>query len=446
MTQNVLSTQSLEEILALFNAEDELAVPLATGQPVGLLNALAKRTDWKHLQIFTGLLTGPFPIMMNPNVHVTSGYYGPIERLLNDNGAHMEYLPTNFRGIELYAQKRKFRVVATVLSPPDDEGFLSFGSHGAAIYNPFVAASRDPERLAIAEINPHMPRVYGAPEYGDNKIHVSELNVSYQSEQAPLTVPDIESTEVEKQIAQHVMELIESGATLQFGIGGVPKQVAALLAESSLSDFGVHSELISDGFLKLVEAGKVSNRNKGQFDGQSVFTFAFGGQALYDFLDERNGRNKRQVVCLPVSIVNDPSVIAKNKQLISVNSALMVDFAGQICSEAIGVKQYSGIGGQLSFVQGAYASDNGKSILCLKSTADVDGKLLSNIRPLLPAGSIVSTPRHYTQYVVTEYGIADLYGVSDEKRPERLIAIAHPDFRDELTAEYEKLKRDVYKS
>jgi acyl-CoA hydrolase len=335
--------------------------------------------------------------------------------------------------------------VATVLSPPDAEGFLSFGSHGAAIYSPFVEACRDPNRLAIAEINPRMPRVYGAPEYGDNKIHISEIDAAYEGEQAPLAAPEIAASEVEQQIAQHVMELIDDGATLQFGIGGVPDQVATLLAESSLSDFGVHSEMIADGFLKLVSARKISNKKKGQFEGQTVFTFAFGSQVLYDFLDERKGLNNRKIICLPVSIVNDPSVIARNRRMISINSALMVDFAGQICSEAIGVRQYSGIGGQLSFVEGAYAAEGGKSILCLKSTAEADGKRLSNIRPLIPAGSVVSTPRHYTQYVVTEYGIADLYGVSDEKRPQKLIAIAHPDFRDELTAEYEQLKRDVYK-
>ncbi len=446
MTVKLDQARSLDEILTLFRDEDELAIPLATGQPVTLLNALDNKKDWKRLHIFTGLLTGPFPIMMNPNVYVTSGYYGPIERLLNDNGAHMDYLPANFRGIELYAQRRKFRVCATVLSPPDDQGYLTFGSHGAAIYNPFVEASRDPDRLAIAEINTHMPVVYGSPELGDNKIHISELDAYYVSEQAPLTMPEIEATEVEKKISANVLELIDSGSTLQFGIGGVPDQVARGLAASSLSDFGVHSELISDGFLSLQEADKISNRNKGLYDGQTVFTFAFGSQKLYDFLDERKGRNQRQVICLPVSVVNDPAVIAKNRQMISINSGLMVDFAGQICSESIGVRQYSGVGGQLSFVQGAYDSEGGKSIICIKSTVEVDGKTISNIRPVLPEASVVSTPRHFSQYVVTEHGIANLYGVSDEQRPLKLIAIADPQFRDELTAEYEELKRKYYKN
>ncbi len=443
MANGLDNAKSLDEILALFRDEDELALPAATGQPTALLQHLDQR-DWKQLKIFTGLITGPFPVMMKPNVSVVSGFYGPIERLLHENGARMAYLPANFRGLELYAQKHKFRVCATTVSPPDADGFVTFGSHSAAIYKPFVATCRDPERLAIAEINPHMPVVYGDEAYGDNKIHLDELDYYYESDIAPQTMPKIEATETDRKIADNVMDLIESGATLQFGIGGVPDHVASLVASSQLSDFGMHSELISDGFLRLYDAGKISNQRKGQFDGQTVYTFAFGAQELYDFIDERKGRNKRQVICLPVSIVNDPAVIARNNNFISVNSGLMVDFAGQICSEAIGIKQYSGIGGQLSFVQGAYASEGGKSILCIKSTVTSDGKTYSNIVPELPKGSVVSTPRHFTQYVVTEYGVADLYGVTDEQRPEKLIAIAHPDFRDELTETYLQLKRDFY--
>ncbi len=438
--------KTLSEILELFSPEDQLAVPLATGQPMGLLGALSQKNNWKRLEIFTGLLSFPYPILTNPSVFVTSGYYGPVERYLNDAGAHMDYLPASFNGIELYAQKKSFRVVATTLSPPDADGYLTFGSHGAAIYNPFVAACQDPKRLAIAEMNPTMPVVYGLSEYGDNKIHISKLNYYFESEQSQLEPPIFEPTEAEKKIAENVLSLITEGATLQFGIGSIPNEVATLLANSPLSNFGIHSELISDGFLKLLEAGKISNRNKDIFKNQSVFTFALGSKTLYDFLDERNGRNKRQAVCLPVTIINDPHQISKNKNMISINSALMIDFAGQVCSEAIGLKQYSGVGGQLSFVQGANEAKNGRSIMCIKSTATVDRKLVSNIVPTLPSGSIISTPRHYTQYVVTEYGVCNFYGVSDENRPLKLIEIAHPQFRDELKESYKKIKKDFYKN
>ncbi len=437
--------KDISEILKLFRPTDQLAVPLATGQPMTLLNALSQRTDWEDLHIFTGLLIFPYPILMAPHVSVTSGYYGPIERTLNDQEGVIDYLPADFSGFEFFAKKKPFRVVATTLSPPDADGYLTFGTHGAAIYNPFIEACRDPHRIAIAEVNTTMPVVYGHPNYGDNKIHISELNYYFESDQTQVEVPEIVANAVEEKIADHVLSLMTEGATLQFGIGAVPNVVAERLAQGKFSDFGIHSELVSDGFLKLWEAGKISNRQKGIFEGQSVFTFAFGSQKLYDFLDERKGRNKRQAVCLPVTVVNDPHQIAKNKNIISINSGFMIDFAGQVSSEAIGLRQYSGVGGQLSFVQGAYAAPEGKSILCIKSTAMVQGKKVSNILPTLPQGSMVSTPRHYVQFVVTEYGIADLYGVSDEKRPEKLIQIAHPDFRAELQERYEEIKRDIYK-
>lgn len=436
---------SLDAILALFRPEDSLHVPLATGQPLGLLNALSRREDWRRLEIFTGLFVFPYPILNNPNVHVTSGYYGPIERTLNQMGTNMEYLPADFTGFEIYARRRPGRIVATTVSAPDQDGFVTFGTHCGAIDRPFRAANADPERLAIAEINPRMPVVYGAPTLGDNKIALSDLKYCFENDPSPIEPPAMDPTEGERRIASNVMGLIRSGATLQFGIGPIPNLIAEMLASSPLSDFGIHSELVSDGFLKLVEAGKVSNRHKGVFPGQSVFTFAFGSQALYDFLDERNGRNKRSAVALPVSVVNDPAVIARNGNFLSINSGLMVDFAGQVCSEAIGMRQYSGVGGQLAFVQGAYHSDGGVSVLCIKSTAMVDGKTVSNIVPTLPPGSLISTPRHYVQTIVTEHGVADLYGVSDEQRAEKLIAVAQPEFREDLRQSADQIRREYHR-
>jgi acyl-CoA hydrolase len=330
-------------------------------------------------------------------------------------------------------------VIATTVSVPDKEGFVTFGTHCGAVYNPFVAACRDPERIAIAEINPQMPVVYGDPRLGDNKIALKDIDFVFEADTTAIEMVSAQATEVEKCIAKNVLDLIPNAATLQFGIGVVPDLIACHLAEGPLGDFGIHSELVADGFLKLWQAGKISNKQKGVYAGQSVFTFAFGSRALYDFLDERNGRNKRQAICLPVSTANDPHVIAKNDNFVSINSGLMIDLAGQVCSEAIGAKQYSGVGGQLSFVEGAYYAKNGRSIICLKSTATVNGNLVSNIVASLPPGSLVSTPRHFTHYIVTEYGVADLWGVSDEKRPEKLIAVAHPDFREKIREDYRTL-------
>lgn len=443
MTQTMI-LKTLPEIISLFRPTDTLAVPLATGQPMSLLNALSERTDWQHLSIFSGLFVFPYPILSNPNVYVTSGYYGPIERFLNESGAHMEYLPANFSGFESYALRTKPRVIATTLSAPDEEGYCTFGTHGAAIDRPFREALKNNQQIAIAEINKKMPRVYGLKESGDNKIHVDELTYAFMNDVSQVEAPEIESNKVAEKIAENVVNLIQSKDTLQFGIGAIPNQVAALLAKSNKTDFGIHSELISDGFLNLWNAGKISNRYKGIYKDYSVFTFAFGSQALYDFLDERNQKNNRQACCLPVSLVNDPALISKNKNMVSINSGLMIDFAGQVCSEAIGLKQYSGVGGQLQFVEGAYLAEQGKSVLCIKSTALVDGKLVSNILPTLPEGSLVSTPRHFTQYIVTEYGIANLYGVPDEERADKLIQIAHPQFRSELLEAKEKMRQKYY--
>ncbi len=436
--------KTLEEIIQVFQSEDELAVPLATGQPYALLQALGNRTEWKALKIFSGLLTSPYPWMGDPRVSMTSGYYGPLERMLNESGARIDYLPASFSGFEYFVRKKPYRITAVSVSTPDDEGYVTLGTHCGASYRPFLEACQDPKRIAIAEINPSMPHVYGHPDFGDNKVALKDISFAFEAESPQMVLPPIDSSDVESKIADHVVSLLQSKDTLQFGIGGIPNLIADKLATSPLNDFGVHSELVSDGFLKLIEAGKISNRYKGVFENQSVFTFAFGSQPLYDFLDERKGRNKRQAIALPVTIVNAPHMIGKNKNMVSINSCLMIDFAGQVCSESIGYKQYSGVGGQLSFVEGAYEAEQGKSIFCMKSTATVDGQLISNILPTFPAGAIVSTPRHFIQYVVTEYGVVDLYGVPDEKRPEKLISIAHPQFRDSLSQAYEELKKKYY--
>ncbi len=425
--------KSLEEFLALIKPKDYLSTCIAAGQPRNLLHALSNLSNIEELKLFTGLLAFPYPILTHPKVQTISGYYGPIERMLNESGFNMAYQPLPFRGFETFAAIEKPRVVLTTLSSMDGEGFLSFGVECEAIYHPFCQAAEDPRRLAIAEVNPKMPRIKGLPELGDNKIHVSKLSALVEAESTLLEIPSTEPSEVEKKIAENVVRLLKNGDTLQFGIGGIPNHVATLLAETELGDFGVHTELISDGFLTLMESGKISNRRKGLHEGMSVFAFALGSQRLYDYLDERNGHNRGRTVAAPVSYVNDPTIISKHRNMVSVNSGFMIDLSGQVCSEAIAERQYSGVGGQLDFVQGAFFSPGGRSIMCIKSSVHHEGKHFSNIVNHLPPGSIISTPRHYCQYVVTEYGVANLFTLTDEERPWALIKIAHPDFREELT-------------
>ncbi len=424
--------KTVPEFLRMIRPKDSLSASIAGGQPRTLFNALSDLKEIEELKIFTGLLAFPYPILSNPKVMLTSGYYGPIERMLNEAGMNVSYMPLPFRAFEKYVEEFQPRFVLTTLSSMDEDGYLYFGIDSEAAYRPFVAAARDPKRLAIAEVNAKMPWIRGLPALGDNKIHISELDAVVEATEDPLELPPSEPSEIEKKLAQNVAPLIQSGDTLQFGIGGIPNEVARLLAMSEKGDFGVHTEMISDGFLTLWESGKISNRLKTVNPFQSVFSFALGSQKLYDFLDERNGKNRTRVVAAPVSYVNDPGLIAQHHNMVSINASFMVDLSGQACSEAIGERHYSGVGGQLEFVQGAFHSPGGRSIMCVKSSVTMEGKLFSNIVCHFPLGSIVSTPRHYIQYVVTEYGAVNLFGVPDEERPLKLISVAHPDFRKEL--------------
>lgn len=429
---------SLDQFLEQIQPEDYLSTSIAAGQPRSLLMQLGEMKHAKSIKLFTGLLSFPYPCLIKKEFHTVSGYYGPVERKLNELGFNLSYQPLPFNGFERWVESFPPRVVMTTLSSMDASGFLSFGVDAEAAYVPFVKAARDPKRLAIAEVNSQMPIVGGLPELGDNKIHVDEVDFLVESDQSLLELPEMEPSEVERKIAENVAKLLRSGDTLQFGIGAIPDEVARILAATDLGDFGVHSELISNGFLTLVESGKISGARKGLHDGKSVFAFALGTRKLYDFLDERKGVNKGRVVCAPVSYVNDPSIIAKHRNMVSVNSGFMIDFSGQVSSESIGERQYSGVGGQLNFVEGSFFSPGGRSILCLKSSVVLKGKRYSNIVDDLPPGSIVSTPRHYVQHVVTEYGSVNLFGLTDEERPLALATIAHPEFREDLRKQAKK--------
>ena len=433
-----------EEFLGLLQEGDLLSTSIAAGQPRTLLNQLAQWKEKGPLKLFTGLLAFPYPCLTQENISTISGYYGPMERMLNEGKFNLSYQPLPFRGFEIFIREKKPRITLTTLSAMNDEGFLSFGVNAEAAYLPFVDAAQDPQRLAIAEINPKMPVVRGLPELGDNKIHIKHVDAVIESEQTLLQLPEIKPQEIETKIAENVIPLLQSGDTLQLGIGGIPNEVARLLTETELGDFGVHSELISDGFLDLMESGKITNSKKTLNPGKSIFSFALGSQRLYDFLDERNGHNQGRVLAAPVSYVNDPSLVAGHESFVSINSGFMIDLSGQVCSESIGTRQYSGVGGQLEFVQGAFHSPGGRTILCFKSTYEKDGKLFSNIADHLLPGAIVSTPRHYVQWVVTEFGRVNLFALTDEERPWALVKIAHPDFRDELSKAAQEREDTVY--
>ena len=412
----------------LVRPRDTVLCGFVAGQPAGILEALGARTDLEDVVLYTGLLMRPYAFLQNPGVRVVSGFFGPIDRMARAAGARIGYQPADFSTLERHARRIHPRVVLAVTSPPDADGWLSFGVHAGATYRPFLDAMRDPDRLAIVEVNAKMPRVAGDPALGGNRVHVSEVDAWVEHDEALVTIPDAEPTADDVAIARQVAERIPPGAILQFGIGAIPDQVGSLLAQGDRDGFGIHTEMISDGVMHLHEAGKVANR-KPLHDGYTVATFALGSDKLYRWLD---GNPKVRI--LPVTDVNDGWVLRQLPRLTSINGALSIDLAGQVAADAIAHRQYSGTGGHESFVMGAGLAPEGRSFICLRSTATVGGKRVSTIAASFAAGTCVTTPRHHVQWVVTEHGAADLSVLSDIERPEALVALAHPDFRDELRA------------
>jgi acyl-CoA hydrolase len=419
---------SLADAAALVRRRDTLTCGLALGQPIGLLEAIGARDDFEDLQVFSGLFVRPYPFLTRPGVRVVSGFFGPIERMARAAGLDVQYLAADFTGLERLVLQQKPRVVVAATTPPDAEGWMSFALHAGAHFTAFRDAARDPDRLAIAEANSRLPRVHGLAELGGHRVHVSEVDAWVTHDDEPMALPMKPASPEEVAIAAHAVRLVEDGATLQLGIGTIPDQIAQHLAAGFAGDFGIHTEMLSDGVMRLHQAGKVSNR-KGLYDGVSVATFALGCPDLYRWLD----RNPA-VALLPVSATNDAALVRRLRRFVSVNGALMVDLAGQLAADHIRGKQYSGVGGHETFVAAAREAPGGKSIVCLKSTATVAGRRVSTIVPRLPADVTVTTPRQHTHWVVTEHGAVDVSALPERARADALVGIAHPDFRDELRA------------
>jgi acyl-CoA hydrolase len=249
-------------------------------------------------------------------------------------------------------------------------------------------------------------------------------------------LPSAAPSEIDKKIAGYVLSEIPDGACIQLGIGGMPNALGVMIAESDLKDLGIHTEMLVDGFVDMVEAGRVTGMQKNLDRGRMAYSFAAGTQKLYDFMHDNPA-----VAAYPVDYTNHPFIASKIDRLMSINSAVEIDLAGQVCSESAGPKIISGAGGQLDFVEAAYNSKEGKSFICLPSTyKDKEGKVHSRIRGMLTLGAVVTDTRAGVQYVVTEYGKVNLKGMSSWQRAEALISIAHPDFRDELIAEAKELQ------
>lgn len=420
-----MRTLTLPEAAELLHPDDTLAVPLGPGQPVAFLHALSQRDDWRGLRVFAALLVDFYPLFTKPGVTLLSGFFGPVERILRAGGHEVHFVPADFRRFANLARAMAPRVMATATAPPDASGHLSLSLHAGATVDELRRCGRDPKRLLVVEMNRKLPRTVGLPPEHTHALHVDEVDVLVESEREVVSLPAAEPDAVERRIAEHARRFIPEGATLQTGIGGVPNQIAHLLADGPGGDYGIHTEMFTDGLMRLHEAGKVSNR-KGHLDGFSVATFAFGSRTLYDWLD-----GNEAVRFLPVDQTNDPSRIARNRRMISINGALSVDLVGQVVADRIGEKEYSGIGGHEDFVTGAAFSEGGRSLICLPSTAGSDGRI-SRIVSTFAVGTCITTPRHQVDVIVTEWGAAELAGRTAGERARALIEIAHPAVRDAL--------------
>ena len=399
------------------------------GFPELLDRALAARRDeLTNVKIRGGLVIRPrIEVVESDPEQKAFSYYswhiGDYERKLQTRGL-CKFMPMMLRSLpEMYRHHIRVDVAVVPFSRPDADGYCGLGISNYAWRTIFENA-----RTVIFEINERLPRLQGVD--GSHRVHLSEADFIVEGEHEPLPIRTYrDPSAVDIEIAKRVVEEIPDGAVLSLGVGGVPFTVANMLAQSDKTDLGCHTGTISDAFLALYKAGKLTNKKKEIDNGYSTWNLAMGSQELYDWLD-----NEPQLFHpADVDYVHSPYRIGEMKNVISINGGVELDLMGQENAESAGTRQLSGIGGQMDFLEGAFRSEGGKGFICLASThKKKDGSLKSNIVPFIPGGSTVSAPRTMIQYVATEYGIAKLTGLTLKERADAMIAIAHPDFRDEL--------------
>jgi acyl-CoA hydrolase len=414
-----------EAAAELVSSGDWVDYGFGLGQPDVFDQALAARApELSRVKIRSALTVRPRAVLdADPqceHFQWFNWHFSSYDRKQHDAG-RCNYIPMNFGEAPGYYRRfvEPIALACIKTAPMDAQGFFNLGCSTT-----YLRAMMERARVIVVETSGAMPRVPGP----DNAIHASEVDYVIDGGGAPLTeILSGKISAVECQVAQLIAAEIEDGACLQIGIGGMPNAVCSLLRDANVRNLGVHTEMLVDGIADLIEAGIVNNSCKQIDRGQTVFSFALGSSKLYRMID-----GNREVRACAVDYTNLPHNISRNDKVVSINNTTQIDLQGQAASESCGHRHISGTGGQLQFVRGAYASEGGKSFLCLSSTFDKGRNRESRIVATLTPGSIVTTPRTDTMYVVTEYGIVNLKGKSVAERATALISIAHPDYREEL--------------
>lgn len=412
------------EAVKKISSGDRVVVGHACSEPVELVRAMVEnRQQYRNVEIVHMVAMGKGeycnPEMTSHFTHNALFVGGSTREAIQ--ASRSDFTPCFFSEVPKLFREGALPVdVALVqLSPPDAHGYCSFG-----LSCDYTKPAAEAARIVIAEVNDQMPRTLG-----DSFIHISQIDQIVETSYPIIELQPPRIGEVERAIGENCARLIENGATLQLGIGAIPDAVLLFLKDKK--DLGIHSEMFSDGVVELVESGVINNSRKTLHPGKMVVTFLMGTRRLYDFVHDNPA-----VALYPVDYVNDPCVIMQNEKMVSINSCIQVDLMGQVVSDSIGLKQFSGVGGQVDYVRGAAMARGGKSIIAMPSTASKGS--VSRIVALIDTGSAVTTSRNDVHYIVTEYGSANLRGKTLKERGRALIQIAHPDFRPQLIQEWEK--------
>jgi 4-hydroxybutyrate CoA-transferase len=413
-------TVSAEEAVSVIKSGARVFVHSVAAAPRRLLEAMTARSaELRVVEIVSLHTEGEAPYAapeMAKSFRVNALFVGPNVRRAVEEG-RADYVPVFLSEVpSLFRSGILPLDVALIhVSPPDRHGFCSLG-----VSVDVTKAAVQTARTVVAQVNPRMPR-----SHGDGLIHVDAIDYMVEVDEPIHEAPPHELSDEERAIGRHCAELVEDGACLQIGIGAIPEATLAALGDHQR--LGVHTEMISDGVVDLVDKGVITGENKREHPGKVVAGFALGSKRLYDFLDDNP-----LVSMLDMAYVNDTAVIRRNPKVVAINSAIEVDITGQVCADSIGDRQYSGVGGQMDFIRGAALSEGGKPIIALPSvTASGESRIVSMLKP---AAGVVTTRAH-VHFVVTEHGIADLFGKNLRQRAAALIAVAHPAHRDALASE-----------